>query len=121
MIPLEINKIENVNIFQNMTHPNYNSATLIYRDSSGKPFLLYIEKLSHNANLTFGEEKLSMSIGDTFKINRDFFFESQIYPNQSNSIFRIVDLSFEPELIKEMTKEQIEKTLGYKIKIVEKK
>ena len=48
----------------------------------------------------------------------NFTIENKIQPSKDNAIVRVIDLSFEPEKVKEMTKEQIEASLGYKIKIV---
>lgn len=107
-----ISKIENINIFKSLTNPDYNSCTIVFRDKENVPFLLYIEKM--DSSLSINEESIEVNYMH-IPLKKDFSFGCKIYP-LNGTVLRIIDLSFKPT--KEMTKEQIEEELGYKIKIV---
>lgn len=110
-----ITKIENINIFQNIREPEYNTCVIIFRDENYKPFLLYIEKMNQEMQLTSATEWLPRMM---FPTGKDFGLETKIYPSDDNSVFRIVDLSFAPKEKKALTREEIETLLGYEIEIV---
>lgn len=111
----EIEKIEYMSTFKNFIEPNYNSCIIIGRDLKNKPILIYIEKMWNSVILN---KDSSYSFDDIFPLISNFTVENQIIPSTDGSIVKIIDLSFEKEPEKEMTKEEIEETLGYKIKIV---
>lgn len=110
-----IEKIENINIFQNIENPDFNSCVIIFRNEKDKPFLLYFEKIDKKTSF----EKINnyIQVGTDYNLsNQDFTLTTKIFL-KDKTLFKLYNLSFEEET-KEMTKEEIEKALGYKIKII---
>lgn len=113
-----IKDIENINVFQNIKEPQYNSCTIVFRDSNNEPYLFYIEKMQKTISFE-ASSSIDCQVGKYFKwgMKKDFSLIHKIFPAEDNSIVKIINLGFKEET-KEMTKEEIEKELGYKIKII---
>lgn len=110
-----IKNIETMLIFQNSEDKNYNSSIIIFRNFENKPFLLYIEKI--DALVSIDMEIVRSCYSNVVFPSQTATFKNIIRP-VDNILFRIIDLSFEQDKIKDMTKVQIEEKLGYKINIL---
>lgn len=112
----QIMRIENINIFQNIFDSSHSSCVIIFRDKDYKPFLLYIEKLDKDVSIsTITDEIRGGHV--VLSTMKSFSLTTDICTLKDGSALRMIDLSFEPET-KRMTKEQIEKQLGYKVEII---
>lgn len=109
-----VKQIDYIAIYPNKKDTKYSNAFIIFKDSNGHPFALYIEKINSNISISQLEEYIR-----TIKLNisTKTTLEMEILPNEG-IICKIIDLD-PPESPKEMTKKEIEELLGYKIKIVE--
>ena len=112
---VDLSKINAVKIvdaaftFPNKQVPNKSTAMILFRDNKNHPFLIYIDEMDNNITLA----EVQDSIG-SFLESRTFELSNKITIKKNEVIFTIIDL--DPP--KPMTKEQIEKILGYKINIV---
>jgi hypothetical protein len=99
--------------FPNKSAPGKDTAIIIFRDESKHPFLVYIDKMDSNVTLSSVQDDFYSTFD---KLPRMSFEYSNkiIVDNEKGIVFRLIDL--DPP--KPMTKEQIEKILGYKINIV---
>lgn len=116
---MDLNKLNTVKVveasftFPNKSAPGKNTAIIIFRDESKHPFLVYIDKMDSNVTLSSVQDDFYSTFD---KLPRVSFECSNkiIVDNKKGIIFALIDL--DPP--KPMTKEQIEKILGYKINIV---
>lgn len=99
--------------FPNKEVPNKSTAIIIFRDNKNHPFLIYIDKMDNNITLSEVQDNLYTPVGVMLK-SRNFEYSNKITVNDKGVIFTLIDLN--PP--KSMTKEEIEKVLGYKINIV---
>lgn len=118
---VDLNKLNTVKVvdatftFPNKEVPNRNTAIIIFRDNKNHPFLIYIDEMDNNITLTEVQDKIYVPLGDIL-LSRSFEFSNKITVNEKGIIFTLIDL--DPPKPKPMTKEQIEKILGYEIDIV---
>lgn len=99
--------------FPNKEMPNKNTAIIIFRDNKNHPYLVYIDKMDNDITLSEIQDSLYTPVGVMLK-SRNFEYSNKITINDKGAIFTLIDL--DPP--KPMTKEQIEKILGYKINIL---
>ena len=118
---VDLNKLNTVKVvdaiftFPNKEVPNKSTAIIIFRDKKNHPFLIYIDEMDNNITLTEVQDKIYAPLGDIL-LSRSFEFSNKITINEKGIIFTLIDL--DPPKPKPMTKEQIEKILGYEIDIV---
>ena len=108
--------VENINIFKNPLNenPDSSSGTILFRHDK-KVFLLYIENMLNDVVIETEEKKLSTGYSyipfcKEVKLIQRVLVKDDVF-------FRLIDLSF-PKEEKTMSISEIEKILGYKIKIV---
>jgi hypothetical protein len=108
--------IENINIFKNPLNenPNSSSGTILFRRDK-KVFLLYIENMLNDVTVEIEEKQWSTEYA-SFPFCKEIKLTQQILA-KDDVFFRLIDLSF-PKEEKTMSIAEIEKILGYKIKIV---
>jgi hypothetical protein len=99
--------------FPNKQIPNKSTAIILFRDNKNHPFLIYIDEMDNNITLAEVQDSIYSTFG-SFLESRTFELSNKITIKKNEVIFTIIDL--DPP--KPMTKEQIEKILGYKINIV---
>lgn len=116
---MDLNKLNIVKVvdvaftFPNKEVPNKSTAIIIFRDNKNHPFLIYIDKMDNNITLSEIQEELYTSFS-TVLSPKTFEYSNKIVVDNEGIVFTLIDL--DPP--KPMTKEQIEKILGYKINIV---
>jgi hypothetical protein len=116
---VDLNKLNMVKVvdaaftFPNKETPNKSTAIIIFRDNKNHPYLVYIDKMDNNITLSEIQDNLYTPVGAMLK-SRNFEYSNKITINDKGAIFTLIDLN----PAKSMTKEQIEKILGYKINIV---
>ncbi len=113
---VDLNKLNAVKVvdaaftFPNKQVPNKSTGIILFRDNKNHPFLIYIDEMDNN--ITLAEIQDNIYFRST--LARTFEFSNKITIKENGVVFTIIDL--DPP--KPMTKEQIEKVLGYKINIV---
>lgn len=119
LVQVDLNKLNMVTTidaaftFPNKEMPNKNTAIIIFRDNKNHPYLVYIDKMDNDITLSEIQDSLYTPVGVMLK-SRNFEYSNKITINDKGAIFTLIDL--DPP--KPMTKEQIEKILGYKINIL---
>jgi hypothetical protein len=108
-----VTEIDAAFTFPNKETPNKNTAIIIFRDNKNHPYLVYIDKMDNNITLSEIQDNLYTPVGVMLK-SRNFEYSNKITINDKGAIFTLIDLN----PAKSMTKEQIEKILGYKINIM---
>ena len=108
--------IENINIFKNPLNenPNSSSGTILFRHDK-KVFLLYIENMLNDVIIETEEKRVSTGYA-SFPFGKEVKLIQRVLV-KDDVFFRLIDLSF-PKEEKTMSIAEIEKILGYKIKIV---
>ena len=99
--------------FPNKQVPNKSTGMILFRDNKNHPFLIYIDEMDNNITLAEVQDNIYSTFGSILE-SRTFEFSNKITIKGNGIIFTMIDL--DPP--KPMTKEQIEKVLGYKINIV---
>lgn len=116
---VDLNKLNAVKVvdaaftFPNKQVPNKSTGMILFRDNKNHPFLIYIDEMDNNITLAEVQDNIYSTFGSILE-SRTFEFSNKITIKENGVVFTIIDL--DPP--KPMTKEQIEKVLGYKINIV---
>ena len=116
---MDLNKLNAVKVvdaaftFPNKQVPNKSTGMILFRDNKNHPFLIYIDEMDNTITLAEVQDNIYSTFGSTLE-SRTFEFSNKITTKENGVVFTIIDL--DPP--KPMTKEQIEKVLGYKINIV---
>lgn len=108
-----VTEIDAAFTFPNKETPNKNTAIIIFRDNKNHPFLVYIDKMDSNVTLSSVQDDFYSTFDKLPRVSFEYS-NKIIVDNEKGIIFTLIDL--DPP--KSMTKEQIEKILGYKINIV---
>lgn len=116
---MDLNKLNVVKVvdaaftFPNKQVPNKSTGMILFRDNKNHPFLIYIDEMDNNITLAEVQDNIYSTFGSVLE-SKTFEFSNKITIKENGVVFTIIDL--DPP--KPMTKEQIEKILGYKINIV---
>ena len=116
---MDLNKLNAVKVvdaaftFPNKQVPNKSTGMILFRDNKNHPFLIYIDEMDNNITLAEVQDNIYSTFGSVLE-SKTFEFSNKITIKENGVVFTIIDL--DPP--KPMTKEQIEKVLGYKINIV---
>lgn len=114
LTPVNAKSIDYTALFPNRKNPEFNSAIIIFRDEFNDIYLAFIEKVNSKIEMSLIEEELT----NWFRIaplKRKMEFTFMVEPTDDKVLFKIIALS-DP---KEMTLSEIEKVLGYRVKIKE--
>ena len=113
----KLNKVDKVDasfIFPNKKEADKVTGILIFRDESNHPFLIYIDKMDNEITISQVQQEITWFINERNVSPKTFEYSHKIEIGEDEVIFTLIDL--DPP--KSMTKEEIEKKLGYKIKII---
>lgn len=115
---VDLNKLNAVKVvdaaftFPNKQVPNKSTGMVLFRDNKNHPFLIYIDEMDNNITLAEVQD-IYATFGSVLE-SKTFEFSNKITIKENGVVFTMIDL--DPP--KPMTKEEIEKVLGYKINIV---
>lgn len=113
----KLNKIDKVDasfIFPNKKEEDKVTGILIFRDTNNHPFLIYIDKMDNEISISEVQQEIAWFLNERLVPCRTFEYSNKIEIGEDKVIFTLIDL--DPP--KSMTKEEIEKKLGYKINII---
>lgn len=116
---MDLNKLNAVKVvdaaftFPNKQVPNKSTGMILFRDNKNHPFLIYIDEMDNNITLAEVQDNIYYTFGSVLE-SKTFEFSNKITIKENGVIFTMIDL--DPP--KQMTKEEIESKLGYKINII---
>ena len=110
----KVDKIDASFIFPNKKEPDKVTGILIFRDESIHPFLIYLDKMDNEITISEVQQGVAWFLNEHLVPRKTFEYSHKIEIGEDEVIFTLIDL--DPP--KSMTKEEIEKKLGYEIRII---
>ena len=109
-----VDKVDASFIFPNKKEVDKVTGILIFRDKSNHPFLIYIDKMDNEITISEVQQEITWFLNERPISRKTFEYSNKIEVGEDEIIFTLIDL--DPP--KSMTKEEIEKKLGYEIRII---